>query len=196
MMILQRRGVGRLLSLVLIAGVAGTGLGVGIAVLSRDDGESDVPASPEEANATPTTAAPAPAAPAAPGQLGVRVLGALLRPAKTESGQARRRARLNVRVRAENQGDSAVTPERPVLLVANRQIRTDSNADSPETNFGAIPPGESATVTLRFETGGDATTALQQQGRARLSIAGVTRSFSVRVGDPVSEPDATSAGSP
>jgi hypothetical protein len=180
----RRRRAGKLLVLVLIAAVAGTGLGVGIAALSR---ESDGTGGPAASAREGQSAAEAPAA--SRGHLRVRVLGAALHPAGTLSGQRRRRARVTVRVSAENRGGGAVTPDRPVLLVAGARIRTDSTADSPRTHLSEVPAGETAAVTLRFETGGDVTTTLTRERRARLLLAGQALSVQVRIEDPITVSD-------
>jgi hypothetical protein len=174
---LRGRGRGRLIGLVVLALVVGTALGVGIALLSRG-GADDTPATVATAGRSATVAA----APASAAALRVQVLGAVLRPAATASGQRRRRARLSVRVRADNGGLRSVAPARPRLLVAGVRVPTDPRADSPRTNFGAIAPGAAATVTLRFEVDGNTTTTLTEERRAQLLIAGRTRGFSLKVG--------------
>jgi hypothetical protein len=184
----RRRRAGKLLVLVLIAGVAGTGLGLGIAALTR---ESDGTGGPAASSNGDRTASEAPAAPR--GNLRLRVLGAVLHPAGTLSGQRRRRARVTVRVSAENRGGGVVTPARPVLLVAGARIPTDATADSPRTHLSAVPASETATVTLRFEVGGDVTTTLTRERRARLLLAGQTLRLRVGIGDPITVSD---AGSP
>ena len=190
---MRRRGWGKLGTLVLIAVVAGTGLGVGIAVLSRERDSTDPPGG-QAAGGNESTATSAAQPPAAPSDtLRVRVLGAILHPAGTESGQRRRRARITVRVRAENRGQTPVTPARPALLVAGQEVHTDASADSPRTHLSDVPPGETAGVTLRFETAGDVTTTVMQDRRARMLIAGRTVSFGVKIAPPITLSDAANA---
>ena len=176
----------------LIAVVAGTGLGVGIAALSRDSND-DAPPGSQTAGGSSTAATGPPAGPASPGDLRVRVLGAILHPAGTELGQQRRRARVTVRVTAANRGDRRVTPERPTLLVAGERVQTDASADSPRTHLSDVAPGETAAVTLRFETAGDVTTTLTRERRARMLLAGQTRSFGVKISAPITLSDAAAA---
>lgn len=185
---LRRRRAGKLLVLVLIAAVAGTGLGVGIAALSRESEGTGGPATSSR-GAQSAAEAPAPSR----GNLRVRVLGAVLHPAGTLSGQRRRRARVTVRVSAENRGGGVVTPDRPVLLVAGQRITTDATADSPRTHLSAMPASETRAVTLRFEVGGDVTTTLTRERSAELLLAGQTLGVRVRIGDPITVSD---AGSP
>lgn len=178
---------GKLLTLVLIAGLVGTVLGVGIAMLSREG--NGTASSPPEAETTgddppSTSAGQVPAESSA--QLLVRVLGSILHPAGTESGQQRRRARVTVRVRVENRGERVVTPARPTLLVAGERIPSDPSADSPRTHLGDVAPGQSAAVTLRFEVAGDVTTTIMAERRARIRLAGRTLSFGVTIAPPIS----------
>lgn len=185
---MRRRRWGKLLALVLIAGVGGTVLGVGIAALS---GGGDDTATTPSPSATPDTSA------SAPGRLRLQVLGAVLHPAGTELGQRRRRARVTVRIQADNRTGRAVVPDRPALLVSGERVETDDTADSPRTHIDNVPAGETVAVTLRFETAGDVTTTITRERRARLSLGGQTRSISVTIGDPVSVSDeAAAAGSP
>ena len=104
----------------------------------------------------------------------MRVHGAVLRAASSPSGIRRQRARLAVRVRAENTGTTTVTLARPALTAGGITIKTDPQADTPGTNFGPLAAGETQTVTLRFETAGAQTAALTSERRGRLRIAGRT----------------------
>ena len=104
----------------------------------------------------------------------VRILGAVVHAASSPSGIRRQRARVAIRVRAENTGTSTVTLARPTLTAAGVSIKTDPSADAPGTNFGPLGAGETQTVTLRFETAGALTAALTTERRGRLRIAGRT----------------------
>jgi len=153
--------------------------------------------------APPTTTRPAPAATtttpaststtAAPdagpfANVEVRVLGAVLRPAGTPSGQRRRRSRLTMRVRAENRGGRAVGVELPVLRVGSVRIRPDSNTLTAESQFGQVAAGGAKAVTLRFELVGDATVKAIRDRRARIEMAGRSQPLRITIGDPIAPP--------
>ena len=168
----MRRRLRKLVVLVVVAGVTGSALGIGVATLTRDDTERQEAAGPRTA------------ADAAAQAIRVRVLDAVLHPAKTPSGQARRRARLTVRIRARNRRDEPVTPARPRLVIGDARIATDHNADAPATHLGTLAAGKTAAVTLRFEVGEAITERLASQRRARIHVAGRTLSVSVKLGRP------------
>lgn len=173
------RGLAKLLAVVVVAGAAGAVLGIGLSKLTGDDKSPAPAAPPSTATSTSTTVATPPqqttSKPAAPlAKVRVRVLGAVLHAARSPSGVRRKRARVAVRVRAENTGATSVTLARPILTAAGISIKTDPKADAPSTNFGPLGPGEVQTVTLRFETAGAQTTALASERRGQLRIAGRT----------------------
>lgn len=171
------RGLAKLLAVVLVAGAVGVLLGIGLSKLTGDD-KAPAPAAPPSTGTT-TSADPTrprttsvPAAPLA--KVRVRILGAVLHAASSPSGTRRQRARLAVRVRAENTGTTTVTLARPTLTAAGISIKTDPQADALTTNFGPLAAGETQTVTLRFETAGAQTAALASERRGQLRIAGRT----------------------
>jgi hypothetical protein len=174
------RGLAKLVAVVVVAGAIGAALGIGLSKLSGDD-TAPAPAAPTTAASTSvpaaTTASP-PSEPAATAaslaKVRVRVLGAVLHVASTPSGVRRRRARLAIRVRAENTGATSVTLARPTLTAAGISTKADPKADAPTTNFGPLAAGETRTVTLRFETAGAQTAALASERRGQLRIAGRT----------------------
>lgn len=171
--------LGGLAQLALVAIIAvGIGAVVGLG-LSRLSGDSARVAPALKPSRTPTRTAPP-----SPRSVDVQVLDAVLHPASSASGEQRRRARLSVRIRAENQARSAVTPARPVLIVGEVRTRTDSSADSPGTSIGTLEAGEIVTVTLRFEVAGDVTTQLTDARRARIRVAGRSRNITVKLGEP------------
>jgi hypothetical protein len=133
---------------------------------------------------TSTTTAPA----GALGEVRVRVLGAILRPAGTAEGQQRRRARLTMRVRAVNDADQAVTIGRPVLAVGKVRIGTDTAAQTADAELGELAAGTTKAATLRFELAGDATEKITIDRRARINIAGQSLAFRLKVGPPVTTP--------
>jgi len=118
----------------------------------------------------------------------VRVVSAILHPASTASGKRRSRAQLSVHVRVTNRGSRRFTPARPLLISGDVRVKTDRNQDTAATQLGALDPGETGDVTLRFEIAGAVTQRLQQQLRARLTIAGRTTTATFKVGNPVSNP--------
>lgn len=169
-------GLAQLALVAIIAVGIGAVVGFGLSRLSGDDAHVAPAVKPP---LTPTQTAPPSAR-----SVDVQVLDAVLHPASSASGQRRRRARLSVRIRAENQGRSAVTPARPVLIVGEVRTRTDSNADSPRTSMGSLEPGAIVTVALRFEVAGDVTTRLTDARRARIRVAGRSRNITVKLGEP------------
>lgn len=173
------RGLAKLLAVVLVAGAVGALLGVGLSELSGDDEAPSATTTPPQTKSVPTATTPGsssqPAATATPlAKVRVRILGVVLHAASTPSGIQRQRARVAVRVRAENTGTTAVTLARPTLTAAGISIKTDPRADAPGTNFGPLAAGETQTVTLRFETAGAQTAALMSEHRGQLRIAGRT----------------------
>ncbi len=73
-----------------------------------------------------------------------------------------------------------------VVLAAGETVTTDPQADSPQTNFGALGAGVTRAVTLRFETAGEVTAQLTNQKTGRLRIAGRTIDLDIKVGGPLS----------
>ncbi len=112
------------------------------------------------------------------------MLGAVLRPAGTLSGRRRQRARLIMRVRVHNSGESRVTLGSPILRVGSVRIPLDPG-NPPEARFGTLGAGEAESVTLRYELGGDSTPKVIRDRRARLDVAGQSLPLRVRVGPPV-----------
>jgi hypothetical protein len=198
------RGLLNLVALVLVAGGVGVALGMGLSALSGDeqpatsdlgggsttatDAAGEPPASTstqasapvETATAPPatTTTAPAPAAEREP--VSVSVLDARLFTDATPSGRQEQRARVTVRVRAENTGDERVTLDPPVLRVGSVRIP----ADPAGAQFDPLEPGTNQTVTLRFALAGEATPKVVRDRRARILIAGQSLAMRVRVQAP------------
>ena len=214
------RSFGKLVALVIVAGVAGTVLGVGLSKLLGDDelpapartsdpaGTATATTAPAAAPATTTLATTAAATGAVPtgtapqragkdplDQVDARVVAAILRPAGTPSGQRRRRARLIVRLRAVNGAGESVTVARPVLVVGGARIEADRRAATAQTRLGKLAAGETKSITLRFELAGDATTTVTARRRARLLIADRAHPFRVTIGSPL-RPSATAATPP
>jgi len=118
----------------------------------------------------------------------VRIVSAILHPATLASGKRRNRARLSVHVRVTNRGGRRISPARPLLVSGDARVRTDPNQDTAETYLGALYPGDTTDVTLRFEIAGAVTRRVQQELHARLIIAGRKTAATVKVGHPVSNP--------
>ena len=193
------RGMVKLLALVIVAGGVGVALGMGLSALSADDepvasGEDTAatvaadPADPEPAerttasvpvaatvDATTTTDAASEAPPGRFAQVRTSVLDARLFTDSTPSGRSEQRARVTVRVRAENGGLNPVTLDAPTLRVGSVRIPVDPDGDA----FAPLQPGADATVTLRFALAGEATPKVVRDRRARILVAG--RSLPVRI---------------
>ena len=199
------RSLGKLVAVIVVAGLAGLAIGIGLAKLSGDDKSSTTPpdnslgaSSPATNTTTPnTTVETTPAdkktstSPSKPANtVRVRVVSAVLHPAAGPSGKRRRRARLSVHVRVTNRGSRSITPARPVLVSGDARLKTDAMQDAADTNLGAIDPGETSDVTLRFEIAGAVTQRVQEELRARLTIAGRNVTATVKVGGPVSQKSA------
>ena len=196
------RGLANLAALVLVAGGIGVALGMGLAALSSDDqpavtdvggAETTAPGAPittarqttapapAETATAPPPPAPATAAPAAVrGPVRASVLDARLFTDSTPSGREEQRARVTVRIRAENTGQQPATLDPPVLRVGSVRIPVDPAG----AQFDALGPGMNQTVTLRFALAGEATPKVVRDRRARILIAGQSLAMRVRVQAP------------
>ena len=145
-------------------------------------------AAPPPSTATVRTPATTTTPAGALGQVRVRVLGAILRPAGTPDGRRRRRARLTMRVQAVSEADEAVTIGRPVVAIGKVRIGTDTAAQTADAQLGDIAAGATKASTLRFELANEATEKITIDRRARLNIAGRSLPFRVTVGSPVRPP--------
>ena len=184
----------KFLAVITIAGGAGVAIGAGLSELSGGDSAiapvgssaSTAPIHAADARITPRGSAAVPAQPRTPAS--VRVLDSVLHPAGTADGQRRQRARLTVRIQAENRGNADLTPARPSLLVGRTSTETDAGADGPGTRLGTIKPGATASVTLRFEVAGAVTEQLAAERRAVIRVAGRSHPISIKLGNPVDAP--------
>jgi len=182
------RGLAKHVGAIVVAGLAGLGIGAGLAELSGDPG---VPggASPPVTNTTTTAsrgtkrASTPPQKPA--NDVRVRIVSTILHPASSRSGKRRKRARLSVHVRVTNGGSRRIVPSRPVLVSGDVRVRTDPSQDTDSTKLGALRAGATGDVTLRFEIAGAVTERLREELRARLTIAGRNVTATVKVGGPV-----------
>jgi len=198
----------KFLALVLVAG--GVGVALGMVLVSADNAPSGgagaaasaatatdetqtPPTAPANAVSTappvatvpvttpPTTTAPV-AAPDPLDEVRLSVLDARLFTDETPSGAREQRARVTVRIRAENSGAEPVTLERPLLRVGSVRIPTDPDADAlPGSQFAALRPDVPQTATLRFSLAGEATPKVVRDRRARVLIAGQSLAMRVKV---------------
>jgi len=188
------RGFAKLIALVLVAGGIGVGLGMGLSKLAENDAAplaepgtvGTISTATAVPSATPTTTTPPtqttapPAKPPSPlEQVRVSVLDARLFTDSTPSGRQSQRARVTVRLRAENAGGQRVTLPRPILRVGSVRVPANSTAGTSKAQFTPLGAGTQQTVTLRFSLTGEATPKLVRDQRARLLIAG--RSVAMRV---------------
>ena len=182
-------GLIRFLALVTVAGGIGVALGMALARVSDDKapagavGARTGTSAPPATAAAPTATAPTTATSAAPdpqAEVRLSVLDARLFTDDTPSGAREQRARVTVRIRAENAGAGSVTLARPILRIGSVRIATDPDAEGlPGSRFAALRPGVAQTVTLRFSLAGEATPKVVRDRRARVLIAG--RSVPMRV---------------
>ena len=193
------RGLLKLAGVVLVAGAGGMGLGIAISELTGDDAPPSVATQastettqPPAETAEATSSVPAATATTARGsdqdpleQVRVTVGSAVLHPAGTPSGRARNRARLGVRVTVVNGGTQRVVLPRPSLLAARQRVPTNAAADAPATRLGALAAGQTARVTLQFETAGAVTEQLTTQKQARVLVGARSSPVVITVGTPV-----------
>lgn len=184
------RGLAKFIAVVAVAALGGLALGTALAKLSGNSdsstGTADGPTTTSHPTATPA-ATTATVTTVTTGTTSddvlVLVVSAILHPASSPSGKQRQRARLSVHVRVTNRSRRRLVLSRPVLVSGNARVKTDPRQDTLATNLQALAPGASGDVTLRFETAGTVTTGLQQELRARLTIAGKHLTARVQVGN-------------
>lgn len=104
----------------------------------------------------------------------VDILSATVQPAGTPSGQRRKRARVTVYLQVTNQRGSTITNLEPVLLAGARVLPDPNATYTTGSLLEPVPPGTTATGTLRFETAGAVTDRVLATRRAQLHIAGAT----------------------
>ena len=154
------RGFGKFLAVVVAAGLAGAGIGIGLAELSGNDGPTDP--------VLPTTTAQPTTAPAAGTQTTattgtvatstsptkpvyrvprVEVLSAELGPVSESTG----RALAAIRVRVTNRGNRPLTIKTPALLSGDDELPLGLDArEGAGALLRPIAPAASATGVLRF----------------------------------------------
>lgn len=189
------RGLAKLATIVLAAGLAGTLAGIGLAKLSGNDGgeTSTAPVAAATTAQTPTTAASPPAgaqsqpaqpttegsaiadpAPAAGGDsasLRVDVLSARLTLASPKSD----RSSVVAQVRVTNPGSRSVVLDPPMLVSDANAFRLDAGGGADAGSLlGTLAAGASATGLLRFTPSSKVTRRLVADPNAQLRIAGRT----------------------
>lgn len=192
------RGLLKFVGLVAVAGAIGAALGIALLQLSGDGDPAALQAGSDTASgatvstatavalpppppATPATTKPS-APPNPPAAVRVSVIDARLFTDETPSGAQAERARMTVRIQAENIGEQRVTLQPPTLRVGKVRIP----ADPAGGRFDPLAPTGSQTVTLRFELAGEATPKVVRDRRARILIAGHSVAMRVKIRPPTS----------
>ena len=193
------RGFGKLIAIVVAAGLAGALIGIALAELTGGDDSSTPIASatstvapavtPTVAPLTetqtqttatqtqtqPTSTTIEPAAPVRGLVPRVEVLSAQIAPLSADGGTL-----VTVRVRVTNRRGRALSPEDPVLLVGPDAVPLDDGA---KAAAGAVrktlEPGEPASGSLRFTVPSAIAQRIRASGKARLKIA--TRTINLRI---------------
>ena len=204
------RGLLKLVVLVLAAGAVGAAVGVGLSSLSQDDqppapvGGADPAAGetsssekrPSTTGSTATaTVDPAPVdvppeartttEPSPPrSTLRVSVLDARLFREASSSGREERRARMTVRIRAENPGRQRQTLDPPSLRVGSLKVQADAAAGAAGTGMETLEAGAARNVTLQFSLAGEVAPMVLRSRRARIFIADRLIGMRVKVRDP------------
>lgn len=117
--------------------------------------------------------------------LRVQVVSAVLTPAGSESGRARRRARVTVRLRVANPSGQPSAPHDAALVVGDKEVPADPNAEEAAGGLlRPVPAKRRAIGELRFETAGKVTDTLMRTARAELRYGSLTRRLSIEIGPP------------
>lgn len=168
-------GLAKLIAVIVLAGVAGVGLGIGLSELTGDS-QHDT-----STGAThPATNKRQPRTSAVP----VQVASVVLHRESGTSARRRRRAVLAVHVRVVNRGGRTIANLAPALVAGARGSVGPSAKDSKGSLLRPVRPGSTADGTLRFKTAGALTDRLTKRRRAQLRIAGKTVTLKVLIGSP------------
>jgi hypothetical protein len=204
---LALRGLAKLISVIVVAGAAGVGLGVALSELTGDSAENTTSSGSKPGAETSTTGATAarrtalktPAGspehgrtvathmttdkrPSSASTARVQVVSVVLH-RQSASSARRRRAVLALHVRVVNRGKRTIANLAPVLVAGAR--RADPSAeDSTGSLLRALRPRSTADGTLRFKTAGALTDRLASSRRAQLRIARRTVALKVLIGRP------------
>jgi len=193
------RGFGKLIAIVVAAGLAGALIGIALAELTGGDDSSTPIASatstvapavtPTVAPLTetqtqttatqtqtqPTSTTIEPAAPVRGLVPRVEVLSAQIAPLSADGGTL-----VTVRVRVTNRRGRALSPEDPVLLVGPDAVPLDDGAKAAAGAVRkALEPGEPASGSLRFTVPSAIAQRIRASGKAQLKIA--TRTINLRI---------------
>ena len=191
------RGFGKLIAIVVAAGLAGALIGIALAELTGGDDSSTpiasatstvapavtatvAPLTETQTTATQTQTQPTsttiePAAPVRGLVPRVEVLSAQIAPLSADGGTL-----VTVRVRVTNRRGRALSPEDPVLLVGPDAVPLDDGAKAAAGAVRkALEPGEPASGSLRFTVPSAIAQRIQASGKARLKIA--TRTINLRI---------------
>ena len=193
------RGFGKLIAIVVAAGLAGALIGIALAELTGGDDSSTPIASATStvADAVTPTVAPLtdsqtqttatqtqtqptsttiePAAPVRGLVPRVEVLSAQIAPLSADGGTL-----VTVRVRVTNRRGRALSPEDPVLLVGPDAVPLDDGAKAAAGAVRkALEPGEPASGSLRFTVPSAIAQRIRASGKAQLKIA--TRTINLRI---------------
>ena len=193
------RGFGKLIAIVVAAGLAGALIGIALAKLTGgDDSSTPIASAPSTvAPAVTPTVAPLtetqtqttatqtqtqltsttiePAAPVRGLVPRVEVLSAQIAPLSADGGTL-----VTVRVRVTNRRGRALSPEDPVLLVGPDAVPLDDGANAAAGAVRkALEPGEPASGSLRFTVPSAIAQRIRASGKARLKIA--TRTINLRI---------------
>ena len=193
------RGFGKLIAIVVAAGLAGALIGIALAELTGgDDSSTPIASAPStvapavtptvapltetQTTATQTQTQPTststtiePAAPVRGLVPRVEVLSAQIAPLSADGGKL-----VTVRVRVTNRRGRALSPEDPVLLEGPDAVPLDDGAKAAAGAVRkALEPGEPASGSLRFTVPSAIAQRIQASGKAQLKIA--TRTINLRI---------------
>jgi len=195
------RGFGKLIAIVVAAGLAGALIGIALAELTGGDDSSTPIASatstvadavtptvapltetPTQTQTTatqtqtqPTSTTIEPAAPVRGLVPRVEVLSAQIAPLSADGGTL-----VTVRVRVTNRRGRALSPEDPVLLAGPDAVPLDDGAKAAAGAVRkALEPGEPASGSQRFTVPSAIAQRIRASGKARLKIA--TRTINLRI---------------
>jgi len=197
------RGFGKLIAIVVVAGLAGAIIGIGLAELTGGDDSTTIapvtstaaspaatqtfapptetqttaPSTATQTESTPTSTTIEPVAPVKGFKVPrIEVISALIAPVSSDGG-----TRLSVRVRVTNRRGRALEAEDPVLLEGPDAVPLASDAKSAGGAVRkALEPGETASGSLRFDVPSAIAQRIRASGKAQLKIATRTINLTVR----------------
>lgn len=189
---LALRGLAKLISVVVVAGAAGVGLGVALSELTGDSAEDTSGGGSKPGAETSTAGTTATRAthtttnkrPSSASTARVQVVSVVLHRQSAPSARRRLRAVLAIHVRVVNRGTRAIANLAPVLVAGPRRQADPSAADSTGSLLRPLRPRSTADGTLRFRTAGTLTDRLAGRRRAQLRVAGRTVALKVLIGRP------------